>query len=198
MYCTKCGGEIITQEPFCLFCGHDFSGPEPVSFEVKTANQQQDAAESQQKALIAYNLRRKRRSYISSLLAATFVVSLGAGFFLLAVTGPNPWPVAERHITETQYVIIVIAAALALWFIMYTIESFQFKAKCPPGSYKVSIALLLGLLGIVPGIVYTLSIARKLISDAPPGIALGPPLPTGPVMPPPPSLPLRSRGRRRY
>lgn len=202
MYCTKCGAEIIAEEPFCLFCGLDSSGETPLSVEKRVADQTELEATAYKASSVAHNVRSERKIYLFVLSFFTLVAAGAILFFTWAWNSKDPEMIKARpHVTSIQYFLILYCVVLGIWLIVYLSITIHLSSAFPKGTYSWALELALTMLGIVPGIIYMLVVAHGLIAKAPDitpiaAAPFGPGNQNAPPLPPPPKLPRGSRKRR--
>lgn len=192
MFCTTCGAEIIAREPFCLFCGTDHSGPAALTYTQRKENERVFVENEAQSVLQAKSLRSARRAYFATLAESTVVAIF---FILLPLTAAwyatdSPFKDLKPNVSTARFMLILYGVVIGLWLIIYVIVTARLLSKCPRGSYRIGWVTILSLLGILPGVIYSLEIAGHELAKAPAQPFAISPLPG----PPPPPVP-RNQGR---
>lgn len=155
----------------------------------------------QQKSIAAFRVRMKRKSYIFGLFFSTLVAAGIIAIFTGFWYSTDPELMKSRpDMSSTQYFLILYGVVIALWLIVYLLSTISFSSGFPKGTYSWALELTLTILGVLPGIVYTLVVAHKVMAEAPGNTRM----PATPIVhgyqrvkPPPPPPKLRRGSRRR-
>lgn len=202
MFCTHCGAEFITDEPFCLFCGLDNSEETPLSFEQRLAERSEKEPTAHRKSIMASKVRTRRSAYLLILILTGLVAAFFIYVLTLAWYSDDPQLVASRpHMSSAKYFLILYSVVLGLWLVIYIVATILLAAALPKGIYRKSLIIALSVAGILPGIFYMLNVASRVTAETPKSkpMLVATDLPVNSrnaSAPPPPRLPRKSRGRR--